>query len=73
MKHFTEIYLRAEIEIIIGETLQAQSVKLNEDLLSDFVAIFKYSMKLVLTEDPSFANKMKFTDTFFISVTDSVV
>lgn len=49
------------------------SMKLKKDLQPDFVDAVNYSMKLVLTNDSSFAKNMTITDTLFTSLTDEVV
>lgn len=73
LKHCIEMDFRTEIENIVGETIQVQSMDLNEDLRRDFVNAVKYSMKFVLTEDRSFGSKMKINDTFVTSFTDALV
>lgn len=47
-------------------------MKLNEYLRREFVDAVNHGMKLVLTEDPSFENKMNITDKFVTSITDAV-
>lgn len=46
---------------------------MDEDLRLDLVEAVKYTIKLVLTEDPYFASKMKIKETFLTSFTDAVV
>lgn len=57
---------------MFGESSQFQKMELNDTLRCEFVDVVNYSIHFVLSEDPSFENMMKITDTSVTSVTEAV-